>query len=121
MEINDATGAGNDSEIIFTAADPLGNIAHLYQEGFKHIADHPEACNQDLIRQSIEDPNVIMVDKEHDKTYNYYKKHNDITLEVYGTYMKVPVDYSSGTWAGRVKTAYFDDNVHQKDKPKWKK
>lgn len=121
LENLSASGASSESDILFTVADPLGNIVSLYREDYSHAQQHEEITSPEIIRQSIENPDVIRIDKEWKHRYNYYRKHGDDSLKEYGELVKVPVDFSAGTLAGYVVTAYCKDEVSPGEKPLWTK
>lgn len=115
------SGCLDDSDIIFTATCPLNNIAYLYQETLTHLSKHEENISPDIIKQSIETPSVITIDKEIENRYNYYREHNDPILASFGPIAKIVVDYSKGTWSGYVVTAYCKDEVSPRDTIIWPK
>jgi len=116
-------GAGslNNIDPIFITSCPLNNIISLSRDRYiAHISKHEEITSPDLIKQSIEEANVITIDKDRKDVYNYHWNHNDPVLSLYASYVKVPVDFSCGSFAGNVLTAYCDE-IHPKDTPLWKK
>jgi len=95
----------NKSSYLIETTDPLGNIVYLSEDKWAYLTDkHPELHGElTEIESTIVTPDTIYKDKDYQHNYCYYRQHSNTALRIYGTQIKVVVDYDT---QGSVKTAY---------------
>ena len=115
--MNDST-TNNEVELIIDTIDPLSNCIFLTKETWeRHIcARHPYMVSElKKVKDCIETPDEIRIDKDYTSTHNYYKKHGDKVFPDHLSITIVSVDKD----IGRVKSALLTNNIQQKDKKYW--
>ncbi len=111
------------SEVVWSIKDYQSTTVVLYKEDYDHIIGrHPEmAKNEDAIKDTIADPDVVYRDKTHDDRASYYKKSQ---LAKYlppkdRYYTKVIVETADMTWTdARIVTAFPHANAEGKETDK---
>ena len=108
-------------EYIIETVDPLNQFVYLTAERFDdHIfPEHPNLVGEeDTIKAIVEDPEVIVPDKDFDSTQNYYGRHGKIIISSSNKYLKVVVDRELG---GQIVTAYTTNCISEKTDPIYEK
>ena len=112
------------SRIIFSVNDPLDRTITYDEAAYHHVMiDHGELDGEEeLIKNTIMDPEQLNADKEYDDTEVYYKQHGSTLLSAFGgNLLKVPVTIYRTRSAGSVKTAFITDKTHEDERIKWTK
>lgn len=119
----------NPNSIIFQTVDPQNRISSYTQKCKQHVFSERKDSISRLgnlgIKKTIESPEYITEDKDFDTTKNYYRPHETECLNIYGTHVKVAVDYGQSEQYGFVKTVYIIEKnknyPNSKDKIIWKR
>jgi hypothetical protein len=97
------------NEVLFSTEDKLHRTISLTSGTYSHIVKHAELGNHvDLIKDCIENPNIIVQDSGHYNRDDYQKEHGDAKLrKIKGRFLNVVVSVDAWEDKGHVVTAFY--------------
>lgn len=105
------------SEYVIDTVDPSGKLIYLTSITWRKITEGHFYMLGELhkVKDAVENPDEIKIDKDRISTHNYYKAHGDVAFPPQHKFIRVCVDIDMG----KIKSAHMTHSVHRKDKKYW--